>query len=238
MSSWPGDSKNYADAGRGVPRQQAAYGEQRFTPNNNNNESTFGQRPSFSPPGAQNPSSWRRDSLPVASRPSFDTDRRGSLGANLSPAERELVMMQAQREARNAEQLNLQRLSQALGFGRRRSSMSEGGGISDPNLNQDYGNMAALRLKKRRRISSPPTILSSHRGNSFPMPPLEGEARKFQLGSMEMYQKLWDDNIARSKLLFPGDEDKQKVYAKWRFTSALGGRRISFSEEAKRKIGL
>lgn len=173
-----------------------------------------------------NPTAWLPNSLQANSSP-FDIGRRGSMPpapGNFPPSvSYELAMIQAQREAMEAEQLNLQRMSQALGFARRRSSMSEVTSIEQ---------QATERLKKRRRIASPPMVFSSQKGNSFPMPPLKGDEREIRIDSMETFRQLWEKHIARSKLLFPDSVEKQKEYVRWRFSSALGGCRVSLSAEA------
>ena len=133
-------------------------------------------------------------------------------------------MIQAQRQAMEAEQLNIQRMNQALG--RRRSSMSEGM-VAE---HHPYDAMAFERLKKKRRLVEPvKMILSSKRGNSFPMPSLKEEECEIRIEPMDTFRRAWKGHESRSKLLFPNDDEKQKEYVKRRFMSALGGGRISFS---------
>lgn len=208
------------------------------------------QRASFPPPneGAaipppvldrQNPR-WPPNSgasaLPPPPRPS-------AAAASLPPAASyELAMMQAQREAMDAEQLRLQRMSQALDYGaRRRSSMSDVSNLSGtpneapPSLNN---NMAASeeRLRKRRRLNSSSTtmIMLNKTGNSFPMPPLKGnKGRYIGIKSMDTFQKIWEEYDARAKVLFPDEVGKKKVYTKWRFAPVVGGRRIVVSATSK-----
>lgn len=149
-----------------------------------------------------------------------------------------------QQQLENSQQL--QRMRQAsLGLGsvsssdisRRRSSMSEAstGASHAIDLLYTAGLQAAAaeeRLRKKRRvITTAPiatiSILSSKKGNSFPMPPLEGqEPRRIDITSMDSFQQLWDQSDARSKHVFPRDVEKQKQYVKWRFASSLGGLRI------------
>jgi hypothetical protein len=158
-------------------------------------------------------------------------------------------MMEAQRKAMDAEQLRLGRMSQALDFGaRRRSSMSDVSNLSGPNeappppfgvagqalLNN---NMMASeeRLRKRRRLNSSSTMVMLNKtGNSFPMPPLEGnKGRDIGITSMDTFQKIWEEYDARAKVLFPDMVEKQKVYVKWRFAPVVGGRRIVVSAMSK-----
>jgi len=235
MSSWPSsnDEDFNSQMDRDVLRQsegaarQGAFAQRRFS-NEEGQAAGFAQRPFAQP---QYPSSWRPSSLPP---PPHDMGRGHGFGvpqqplppASLAPAY-ELAMLQAQREAMDAEQLRIQRMSQTLGFPRRRSSMSETSSISIPLQQQ-----ASERLTKRRRIASPPTVLSNRNGNSFPMPPLEGKGRDAGIESLEMFRKIWEQQVARARLLFPEDAAKEREFVKWRFSSALGGSRFSSSNSS------
>jgi hypothetical protein len=216
------------------------------------------QRASFPPPneGAafpppaldrQNPR-WPPNSgasaLPPPPRPS-------AAAASLPPAASyELAMMQAQREAMDAEQLRLQRMSQALDFGARRRMSDVSNlsgtpneapppfGVAGQHAASLYSDMAASeeRLRKRRRLNSSSTtmIMLNKTGNSFPMPPLKGnKGRDIGIKSMDTFQKIWEEYDARAKVLFPDEVEKQKLYVKWRFAPVVGGRRIVVSAMSK-----
>lgn len=229
MAPWPADNEEFGErGGDNAPRpnsNHAAFAQQQQQggrPFSSTNEETFLQRP-YPPAIAQqnSPSShWlRQQQSPYG-------DRRGSFGGGAPViAPYELAMIQAQRQAMEAEQSNLQRMSQS--FVRRRSSMS------DPYI--ETSKMASERLKKRRRISVPTTILFNKRGNSFPMPPVVGGGNKIRINSMDTFQRAWDEHVTRSENLFPEDADKQMEYVKCRFMSALRGGCISFSVAARGK---
>ena len=219
---------------RDIPRQNegtgkpGAFGQQRRE--QVGQSIGFAQRP-FPPSVPQN-TNWRPNPLqhamnPMRPLPPFDMSRAHGFHApqaqpNL-PSSYELAILQAQRNARDAEQLQLQRMGQYLDFPRRRSSMSEVGPLAMPNFEQ----AASERLRKRRRISSPPLVLSNQTGNSFPMPQLEGNGREIGVKSMKTFRQLWEKHAVRSKMLYPDDVDKQHEYIRWRFLSALGGRHPS-----------
>jgi hypothetical protein len=155
-------------------------------------------------------------------------DRRGSFGSLPPPPHSnipfELAMIQAQRQAMEAEQLNIQRMNHA--FGRRKSSLSE-----EIVAEYRYDAIAFERLKKKRRLVDSVNKFLSNRGNSFPMPSLKEEDCEIQIEPMDTFQRAWNGHESRSKLLFQNDDEKQKEYVKRRFMSALGGGRISFSNE-------
>lgn len=165
-------------------------------------------------PGA--PQNWRSNSL------SFLNPQSAAAAASL-PSSYELAMLQAQR---GMDMERMQRMSLGLGA-RRRSSMSEASSMGMSFSMYANAEQATERLKKKRRIASP-TNLSNQGGNSFPMPPLEGEERNVGiievLESLETFRQLWDEHEERAKILFPDDVDQQKEYAKCRLRSSIARR--------------
>lgn len=232
MTPWPADSEDFGErGGRAAPPRPSEYsGGGAYTQHGRypSNEEVFPQR-QYPLMGQNPPSNW----LPNPQQQPFG-DRRGSLGSLPPPTTNipyELAMIQAQRQAMEAEQLDLRRMSQALGSTRRRSSIREAAstfGSLEPYIHTSL--VASERLKKKRRVSVPTMILSNKRGNSFPMPSLE-EGYKCRIEPMETFQRAWEMHVTRSKQMFSDDTEKQNTYVKWRFTSALRGGRISFSAE-------
>lgn len=224
MTPWPADNDDFGNRKSDAPPPRThnlsaaigAYTRQQFPP------MAAGQH-------TASHGNWTPNSVAAASAVGLQSfDRRRSFGSLPPPPHSnisfELAMVQAQRQAMEAEQLNIQRMNDA--FGRRKSSLSE-----EMVAEHRYDAIAFERLKKKRRLVDSVKKFLSKRGNSFPMPSLKEEDCEIRIEPMDTFQRAWNGHESRSKLLFPNDDEKQKEYVKRRFMSALGGGRISFSTD-------
>lgn len=199
---------------------------------------------------AQGPPDWRsgsRQSLP-GRQPSLDLGFMGRGGFHMPPQpprnlqpplppslQAEMALMQRQRIALEEEQARLQRMSEAISFARRSSSTSSPG--APPVMESQFGRAqteATQRLKKRRRAESSPALLS-RRGNSFPMPRIDGDGYDIQIKPLQTYQHKWDEYAEIGEARFPDDSGRQREYTRCRFASVIGVRIIPLSEYTERK---